>query len=83
MSRLTARAQNGMAYLVGVKNDEQEIEGSYNTLKCVQDAFNRLADYEDAESEGRLISLPCKVGDKVYVVGGYIVLKEANSDEQQ
>ena len=49
MSRLTARSpKNGMAYLVGVKPDEQALDGSYNTLKCVMAAFNRLAEYEEA-----------------------------------
>ena len=41
--------------------------GSANVL-------NRLAEYEDLEEQGRLISLPCKVGDTVYhVVQGRIV----------
>ena len=29
-------------------------------------AMEKLADYEDAEEQGGLIKLPCKVGDKVY-----------------
>ncbi len=46
--RLTARSpKNNMAYLVEVKPKEQELEGSYNTLMCVRDAFERLAAYED------------------------------------
>ena len=46
--RLTARSpKNNMAYLVGVKKDEQELEGAYNTLMCVREAFERLAEYED------------------------------------
>lgn len=28
--------------------------------------YRRLKDYEDAEEQGRLVILPCKVGDKVY-----------------
>lgn len=31
------------------------------------DALNRLAEYENAEAEGRLVMLPCKVGDILYV----------------
>lgn len=31
------------------------------------DALNRLAEYEDAEADGRLVVLPCKVGDTVYM----------------
>ena len=30
--------------------------------------YMRLKTYEDAEEEGRLIVLPCKVGDTVYVI---------------
>lgn len=35
--------------------------------KGIVEAFKRLAAYEDAEAEGRLVVLPCKVGDRVYV----------------
>ena len=35
--------------------------GSANVL-------GRLAEYEDLEEQGRLISLPCKVGDTVWVI---------------
>ena len=31
-------------------------------------AAEKLADYEDAEEQGLLIRMPCKVGDTVYVV---------------
>jgi hypothetical protein len=48
IERLTARSpKNGMAYLVKVKNHEQDLEGAFNTLKCVTEAFERLAKYED------------------------------------
>ena len=46
--RLTARSpKNNMAYLANVRKDEQDLEGSYTTLLCVRDAFERLAAYED------------------------------------
>lgn len=46
--RLTARSpKNNMAYLVNVKDNEQVLEGSYNTLLCVRDAFEKLATYEE------------------------------------
>lgn len=35
----------------------------------VEDMIEKLADYEDLEEQGRLIKLPCKVGDTVYVNG--------------
>lgn len=33
---------------------------------AIQEAIDRLAHYEDLEEAGRLIELPCKVGDYVY-----------------
>jgi len=54
--RLTARSpKNNMAYLVKIKNNEQDLEGPYNTLLCVRDAFEALAVYEE-----RLIT-PCNL----------------------
>lgn len=87
MERLTARTEKGLAYLVNVKPDEQEVESPYkNTLQCILDCFERLAAYEDitegitigrireiceAEREQRCVVLPCKVGDTVYVLPNY------------
>lgn len=34
-----------------------------------QRCINKLAHYEDLEDQGRLLELPCKVGDTVYEVG--------------
>jgi len=79
--RLTERSpKNGMAYLINVKQNEQVVESPYpNTLRCIMDSFNRLAAYEDsglspeevqelakAKADGRLVVLPCKVGDSIY-----------------
>lgn len=33
-------------------------------------AAEKLAEYEDLEEQGRLIKLPCKVGDDVYYILG-------------
>lgn len=42
--------------------------------KQVAGYLKKLKDYEDLEGQGRLIKLPCKVGDTVYhVVQGRIV----------
>ena len=72
MQRLTARDKHGNAYLVNVKEDEQEVDSPYpNTLQCILDCFSRLVAYEDAEEQGRLITLPCAVGDTVYVINVY------------
>ena len=69
MKRLTARTETGHAYLVNVKPDEQEVDSPHkNTLQCILDCFERLAQYEDAEEQGRCVVLPCKVGDTVYKI---------------
>ena len=34
---------------------------------AIQKCFDKLASYEDAEEQGLLLRLPCKVGDTVYV----------------
>lgn len=39
----------------------------YNSLDCAE----KLAHYEDLEEAGRLIELPCKVGDTVYLIGTF------------
>ena len=31
--------------------------------------YRKLKEYEDLEEQGRLIKLPCKVGDTIYAVG--------------
>ena len=35
------------------------------------DALNRLAEYEDAEEQGLLVRLPCKVGDSYFIIRKY------------
>ena len=38
-------------------------------LGCpIQNAFDKLAHYEDLEEQGLLLKLPCKVGDTLYQV---------------
>lgn len=40
-------------------------------LERRKEAEKKLARYEQAEKDGRLIDLPCKVGDKVYLPRGF------------
>ena len=35
-------------------------------IPTLEEVYIKLAEYEDLEEQGRLIKLPCKVGDKVY-----------------
>jgi hypothetical protein len=53
MDRLTYRDENGKATRAPMSHAFQVLE--------------KLARYEDAEEQGRLIVLPCKVGDTVWM----------------
>lgn len=46
------------------------IEESNCKVECgaIDDCLNKLAKYETAEEEGRLVVLPCKVGDIVHFI---------------
>lgn len=46
------------------------IEESNCKVECgaIDDCLEKLAEYETAEKEGRLVVLPCKVGDTVYLI---------------
>lgn len=45
-------------------------EGGCNSGCIVPKLYKRLAVLEDAEEQGRLIVLPCNVGDAVYYIDG-------------
>ena len=40
----------------------------WENCETISDAVDKLAKYEDLEEQGRLIKLPCKVGDIVYCI---------------
>ena len=84
MDRLTARNEQGQAYLVNVKDNEQEVEASRNTCQCLYDSWQRLAAYEDIgtpeqcaagvalmqkQEQGLVVELPCRVCDTVHHIG--------------
>ena len=72
MGRLTIRI-DGEAYIEKVANKYcEDVCSSRNRCNdCpIRDAFNKLAHYEELEEQGRLIELPCKVGDTVWVADG-------------
>lgn len=41
----------------------------YRNLWAIADLREKLKEYEDLEEQGRLVILPCKVGDTVYAIG--------------
>ena len=38
----------------------------WENCKTIDDVIDKLAEYEDLDEQGRLIKLPCKVGDTIY-----------------
>ena len=61
MERLTDRSENGTAIYNTPSGDPVKWEN--NRHKVLQ----KLAEYEDLEEQGKLLKLPCAVGDMVYV----------------
>lgn len=60
MERLTKRRQDGRAGFA--------VSGTPSENMCkFPIALDKLCEYEDLEEDGRLIKLPCKVGDKIWV----------------
>ena len=60
MERLTNTGTNGKIWITD--NDETRKIGQKEA------AYKKLKAYEDLEEQGRLVILPCKVGDTVYCI---------------
>lgn len=45
-----------------------EIETCMKLTADYKEAVNRLAEFEDLEEQGKLLKLPCAVGDTVYII---------------
>ena len=76
MERLTERTKYG---IVGNNNGVENFplyslyDETHLDHGLIEQCFNKLAEYEDAEEQGLLLRLPCKVGDKAYYLHrGYL-----------
>ena len=70
MSRLTEVFSENEAKYICLKECKEDCQnGHIPTCQCKQniEAWKKLAHYEDLEEQGRLVELPCKVGDTVYI----------------
>lgn len=78
--RLTDYSDNGYAYITGVGYKTCEEFCKYVVDGCkncyIQQAFKKLATYEDLEEQGLLVRLPCKVGDIVYVDSAILPIED-------
>lgn len=50
--------------------------GGFDGIPMTNEMYQKLAAYEDAEEQGRLVVLPCNVGDTVYWVTGDILISQ-------
>lgn len=69
--RLTERFSNGQAAAAGCGNnckyDYKYCDDNFaGDCPALTEIYEKLAHYEDLEEQGRLITLPCAVGDTVY-----------------
>lgn len=66
MERLTKHWENN--YVPTKLDLECLFDMSDEQAEYLQEIVKKLADYEDAEEQGLLLRLPCKVGDVVYYI---------------
>lgn len=72
MERLTERLKNGQAAVIGCgsncKYDFKYCNNQREDCPTINNIFEKLAKYEELEDDGKLLKLPCAVGDTVYVL---------------
>lgn len=76
MERLTEKDQYSQDYKIQAKNLNAHCVAidAKGYITYYGQHIDKLAEYENLEEQGRLVILPCKVGDTVYhVVQGRIV----------
>lgn len=70
--KTTTVCVNGYTQIV----EEDEMSGKQNFF-IVGEAIDKLSKYEDAEEQGLLLRLPCKIGDKAWCIRNYKGTKQA------
>ena len=71
MERLTEKDQYSQDYKIQAKNLNSHCVAidAKGYMTYYGQHIDKLAEYENLEEQGRLIQLPCKVGDTVYAIG--------------
>lgn len=72
MERLTGRFKDGRAFIL------PSVVSQLSPMKS--EIIEKLAEYEDAEEQGMLLRLPCKVGTKVYAINRIIDYGEVGDE---
>ena len=70
MERLTEKDQYSYEYKVQAKNLDSHCvaKDKRGYVTYYGNHIDKLAEYEDAEEQGLLLRLPCKIRDKVYLI---------------
>lgn len=61
-------------------NGDKEVPTLVDNAEYWLQVYFKLKDYEDLEEQGRLIKLPCKVGDTVYLIKNSETIVERKAD---
>lgn len=61
-------------------NRDKEIPTLFDNAEYWLQAYFKLKDYENAEEQGLLLRLPCKVGTKVYAINRIIDYGEVGDE---
>lgn len=69
MERLTRRSANGTGVYATPSGEPVKWEDNRHNV------LQKLTEYEDLEEQGRLVKLPCKVGDTVYGISMGKIIK--------
>lgn len=82
MSRLTKKNDSGGHYYPKCfeKCNGLGASGECDNCEIMTSVCEKLGEYEDLEEQGRLIKLPCKVGDVVYTYCGEFGILEYEVD---
>ena len=70
MERLTRKSQSSeMVWFIDHDNNGLNLEPCEMSYSNNGKAIRKLAHYEDAEEQGRLVILPCKIGTPIFIIG--------------
>lgn len=76
MSRLTTNKNECNREMI-CRHEECDVCEEYcphlqeDNCPCLQEVIEKLGQYEDAEEQGLLLRLPCKVGTHIYIINHY------------
>lgn len=76
MERMTKRSDFTGLILIDGRGYGEAYFGAKEDYDRITKALNKLAAYEDAEEQMRLVELPCKAGNTIYRIVGNLIITE-------